>query len=49
VQIPEGVSSPVDEQAAAYIIEEMRDECCIQLGIGGMPNAVGKMIAANLQ
>lgn len=45
VQIPEGVSSPVDEQAAAYIIEEMRDECCIQLGIGGMPNAVGKMIA----
>jgi acyl-CoA hydrolase len=23
----------------------MKDECCVQLGIGGMPNAVGKMIA----
>jgi butyryl-CoA:acetate CoA-transferase len=44
-QLPDTVFSQVDEKAARYIIEEMEDECCIQLGIGGMPNAVGKMIA----
>jgi acyl-CoA hydrolase len=37
--------SEVDKKAAQFIIAEMKDECCVQLGIGGMPNAVGKMIA----
>ncbi len=45
VQIPGSPPSEVDEKAARFIIEEMRDACCIQLGIGGMPNAVGRMIA----
>ncbi|KUG02525.1 4-hydroxybutyrate coenzyme a transferase [hydrocarbon metagenome] len=45
MQLPNSPYSEVDEKAARFIIEEMRDECCIQLGIGGMPNAVGKMIA----
>ncbi len=45
IQLPGSPSSEVDEKAAGFIIEEMRDECCIQLGIGGMPNAVGRMIA----
>jgi len=45
IELPEVPSTEVDEQAARFIIEEMKDECCIQLGIGGMPNAVGKMIA----
>ena len=44
-QLPDVASSEVDKKAAEYIIEEMKDECCVQLGIGGMPNAVGKMIA----
>jgi butyryl-CoA:acetate CoA-transferase len=44
-QLPDVASSAVDKKAAEYIIEEMKDECCVQLGIGGMPNAVGKMIA----
>lgn len=44
-QLPAARSNEVDQKAAAFIIEEMRDNCCIQLGIGGMPNAVGKMIA----
>ena len=44
-QLADVPSSEVDKKAAALIIEEMKDECCIQLGIGGMPNAVGKMIA----
>jgi len=37
----------VDKKAAQFIIDEMSDDCCVQLGIGGMPNAVGKMIAAS--
>jgi butyryl-CoA:acetate CoA-transferase len=37
--------TPVDEMIAALIVEQIEDGSCIQLGIGGMPNAVGKMIA----
>ncbi|HBK53970.1 MAG TPA: butyryl-CoA:acetate CoA-transferase [Syntrophomonas wolfei] len=44
-QLPDAASSEVDKKAAEFIIEEMKDECCVHLGIGGMPNAVGKMIA----
>ncbi|MCP4115492.1 MAG: 4-hydroxybutyrate CoA-transferase [Desulfobacteraceae bacterium] len=35
----------VDQKIADLIVEEIRDGACIQLGIGGMPNAVGKQIA----
>lgn len=34
-----------DHKIAKYIVEQMVDGSTIQLGIGGMPNAVGKMIA----
>lgn len=44
-QLPAIKPSEVDERIAALIMEEIRDGSCIQLGIGGMPNAVGKMIA----
>lgn len=44
-QLSEAPPTVLDKKAAGYILEEMKDECCIQLGIGGMPNAVGKMIA----
>ncbi len=47
VCLPETESSEADKKAAGYIIEQMSDDCCIQLGIGGMPNAVGKMIAGS--
>lgn len=42
-----GVATPseTDEKIAMMIAERVRDESVIQLGIGGMPNAVGKMIA----
>ena len=30
---------------AEYILEEIPNGACLQLGIGGMPNAVGKLIA----
>ena len=44
-QIPAPPTSEVDKKVAWYIVEEMKDGSCVQLGIGGMPNAVGMMIA----
>lgn len=43
--LPPGQITPVDRQVAGFIMEELVDGACIQLGIGGMPNAVGDMIA----
>ena len=43
-QLPEVESSDVDRQIAEHVIEHLSDGCCIQLGIGSMPNALGKMI-----
>lgn len=37
--------SDVDRAVAELILEEIPDGACLQLGIGGMPNAVGKLIA----
>lgn len=36
--------TPEDAKIAGLIMEEIRDGCCIQLGIGGMPQAIGEMI-----
>jgi butyryl-CoA:acetate CoA-transferase len=44
-EIPSIVPSDVDEKIAGLIMERIKDGDCLQLGIGGMPNAVGKMIA----
>ncbi len=35
----------VDRQVAEHIVEEIPNGACLQLGIGGMPNAVGMLIA----
>lgn len=35
----------VDQKIADHVMEYLRDGQCIQLGIGGMPNLLGKMIA----
>lgn len=40
-----GAPSEVDETVAKLIVEEIPDGACLQLGIGGMPNAVGSLIA----
>lgn len=37
--------SKVDMKIAEHIVSELHDGSCLQLGIGGMPNAVGKLIA----
>ncbi len=40
-----GEATDVDNAVAKLIVEELQDGCCIQLGIGGMPTAVGSLIA----
>lgn len=43
--IPPVEASEIEHKIAAHIMNEMMDGACIQLGIGGLPNIVGKMIA----
>ena len=45
-QIPAGgPATDIDKTVAKMIVERIPDGACLQLGIGGMPNAVGAMIA----
>lgn len=44
-QMGAAVAGEVDEAVAKLIVEEIPNGACLQLGIGGMPNAVGSMIA----
>lgn len=44
-QVPAGAPTEIEKKIASYIMSEIEDGSCIQLGIGGMPNAVGGMIA----
>lgn len=45
VNLAEIQPTEADEKIAHLILDTMQDGDCIQLGIGGMPNAVGAMIA----
>lgn len=40
-----GAATDVDKAVAKLIVEEIPNGACLQLGIGGMPNTVGAMIA----
>jgi butyryl-CoA:acetate CoA-transferase len=44
-QLPPIVPSETDQRIARLIMDRLRDGDCLQLGIGGMPNAIGAMIA----
>ncbi|MEI6642509.1 MAG: acetyl-CoA hydrolase/transferase C-terminal domain-containing protein [Novosphingobium sp.] len=44
-ELPGAVSSEVDLAIARLVAAEIRDGDCLQLGIGGLPNAVGRAIA----
>ena len=35
----------INRQVAKFILNEIQDGCCLQLGIGGLPNVIGKMIS----
>ncbi|MDR1616620.1 MAG: butyryl-CoA:acetate CoA-transferase [Syntrophomonadaceae bacterium] len=45
LEIPVVKVTPEDEKIAGYIVKEIEDGACLQLGIGGIPNMVGKYIA----
>lgn len=45
VELPSGVATDVDRKVAELIVEEIPNGACLQLGIGGMPNTVGQLIA----
>ncbi len=40
-----GPASDIDKAVAQLIVDEIPNGACLQLGIGGMPNAVGSLIA----
>lgn len=44
-ELPPSEPSEVDKKIASYVCSFLRDGDCIQLGIGGMPNALGRLIA----
>jgi len=45
--IPGAEPSETDKKIAEHMMDFIHDGSCIQLGIGGMPNAVGKAIASS--
>lgn len=45
-ELPSATSSEVDLAIARLVAAEIRDGDCLQLGIGGLPNAVGRAIAS---
>jgi len=45
MSIPQPKASAEEVKMAEFVIEEIRDGACLQLGIGGIPNMVGSLIA----
>lgn len=45
VTLPELPGTDVDRAIARHVVGEIEDGSCLQLGIGSLPNAIGKMIA----
>lgn len=45
VCLPETPVSEIDRAIAAHVVHEIEDGACLQLGIGSLPNTIGKMIA----
>ena len=44
-EMPNPAPSPVDRQIACHLLPYIPDGATLQLGIGGMPNALGELIA----
>jgi len=43
--LPAGEATEVDKTVAELIVKEIPNNACLQLGIGGMPNTIGSLIA----
>jgi acyl-CoA hydrolase len=44
-EVPLKDATEIDRLIANHVLKHVEDGCCIQLGIGGMPNMLGKLIA----
>ncbi|MEN6389013.1 MAG: acetyl-CoA hydrolase/transferase C-terminal domain-containing protein [Syntrophomonas sp.] len=44
VEIPPATPTETDKKIAEYVMREIADGACLQLGIGGMPNVVGTLL-----
>ena len=44
-ELPAAKADDISNEVAKLILEEIPNGACLQLGIGGMPNAVGSLIA----
>jgi len=44
-QLPSAPTTRADEIVGKLIVEEIPNGACLQIGVGGMPNAVGSLIA----
>jgi len=44
-EAPAAAPTEIDTQIAGHIVPLIRDGACIQLGIGGLPNIIGTMLA----
>jgi len=44
-QLPAAAASDIDRKIAELVVSQIPNGACLQLGIGGMPNAVGSLIA----
>lgn len=45
IELPAIEPSATDQKIATLLLAEIQDGSCLQLGIGGLPNAVGSLIA----
>ena len=45
VEIPERPPTDIDLEIAGHVVKNIRSHCTVQLGAGGLPNNIGKMIA----
>ncbi len=43
--LPEVVPTEINKKIASLVAGELEDGCCLQLGIGGMPITIGRLIA----
>ena len=44
-ELPKIIPTEIDRKIAANVLEHLKDGDCLQLGIGAMPNLLGKMIS----
>lgn len=46
-ELPNAVTTDIDKQVASHIVPLIKDRSCLQIGIGGMPNAVCSALATS--